>query len=192
MKKIILLIIILGVSALFAQKFDIEKFTDPDKYGWGEYSQQKESRENLDKRKEILKLYKERKQDYATNIMKSAILPGWGQISAGKTMRGIVFLETEIILAGAGYYYYGKAMNYYDKYKKASYIEDINKYYQDAKTPYTIYQVIMVTAIATWAFNIFDTIAVTAANNSGLWERTVQEVEEKKLIITPVGFIYRF
>lgn len=192
MKKYLMLLMILVSTALFAQKFDVEKFTDPKKYGWDDFAEQRLARENLETRKEILKLYNERKQSYSTNIMKSAILPGWGQMSAGKTLRGEVFLASEIILAGAGLYYYDKAMNYYDKYKKATYVGDIKRYYEDAKGPYTISQVILVAGVVIWAINIFDTISVTAENNSGLWDRTVDDYYAKKLTITPIGFVYRF
>jgi len=192
MKRNFIILLVVFTAALFAQKFDVEKFTDPKKYGWEDYDMQRLAREDLETRKQILKLYNDRKQNYSTNIMKSAILPGWGQMSAGRTMRGEIFLASEIILAGTGIYYYDKAMNYYDKYKKATYVEDIKKYYEDAKTPYTISQVVLVAGVVIWAINIFDTISVTAENNSGLWERTVSDYYEKKLTITPLGFTYRF
>lgn len=192
MKKHFIILLIILSAGLFAQKFDVEKFTDPKKYGWDDFTKQRLAREDLETRKEILKLYNDRKQNYSTNIMKSAILPGWGQMSAGKTMRGEIFLGAEILLAGAGLYYYDKAMNYYDKYKKATYIGDIKKYYEDAKAPYTISQVVLVAGVVIWAINIFDTISVTAENNSGLWDRTVHDYYDRKLTITPVGFVYRF
>jgi len=192
MKKYFITLFIVITTALFAQKFDVEKFTDPNKYGWEDFDMQRLAREDLDTRKQILELYNDRKQNYSTNIMKSAILPGWGQMAAGRTLRGELFLGAEIILAGTGYYYYDKAMNYYDKYKKATYVGDIKRYYEDAKGPYTISQVMLVAGVVIWAINIFDTISVTAENNSGLWERSVKDYYEQKLTITPLGFTYRF
>ncbi len=192
MKKIILLILIIFVRTLSAEEFDIKKFSDPNKYGWDTYEKFLSAREDLQKRNNLLQIYETQNQKPISNVIKSAIVPGWGHFSAKHYWKGQFLLGLEIILLGTSYLYYDQAMDIYDKYEKATYIGDIEKYYSDAKSPYNMSQVFLGLGIIVWAYNIYDTIIVTEKYNDALWEKIIFENQDTSISISPTGLSMRF
>jgi len=97
MKKIILLFLIIFVGTLCAEKFDIKKFSDPNKYGWDTYEKFLSAREDLQKRNNLLQIYETQKQKPIKNVIKSAIVPGWGHFSAKHYWKGQIGNELFIL-----------------------------------------------------------------------------------------------
>ena len=192
MKKIIIIIFLIGLSTLSAEEFDIKKFSDPFKYDWNTYEKFMSARENLQTRNNLLQIFETQKQKTINNVMKSAIFPGWGHFSAKYYFKGQVLLGLEIIFLGTSYLYYDRAMDIYQKYEKATYIGDIKKYYSDAKTPYDMSQVFLGLGIIVWIYNIYDSIIVTEKYNNVLWEKILYEHQETKISISPTGLSMRF
>ena len=192
MKKKIIILAILSFSIFLFSEFDIEKFVDPQKYGWDSLEKYYSDRKNIEERKKLLQIYEFKKLSVSKNILKSVIAPGWGHFTAKRYTKGQILLGLEVILIGSGIYYYDKAMENYDKYKKADYIGDIEKYYTDANTPFQYSKILLGFGVVVWLYTIYDTIQVTEEYNNEIWDNIYMEYYKKNLIITPTGFTLRF
>ncbi len=192
MKKVILILIGMISCSLWSVEFDIEKFSRPNKYGWENSDQQLKARENRTNKQQLLQIYNLKNQDIPSNMIKSAIVPGWGHFIAGKPTTGTVLLGTEIILMGTSIYFYDKAMDNYDKYKGSNYIADIKQFYNDANSPYTYSQILFSLGVTVWLYSIYDTISVTDEYNKDLWQTIILEYQTKKIQITPTSITLRF
>ncbi len=192
MKKKIIILAILSFSIFLFSEFDIEKFVDPQKYGWDSLEKYYSDRKNIEERQKLLQIYDFKKLSVSKNILKSVIAPGWGHFTAKRYTKGQILLGLEVILIGSGIYYYDKAMENYDKYKKADYIGDIEKYYTDANTPFQYSKILLGFGVVVWLYTIYDTIQVTEEYNNELWDNIYMEYYKKNLIITPTGFTLRF
>jgi hypothetical protein len=181
----------LSVS-LFSQEYNIDDFSNPYKYGWKTPEQRNFSREYLKDRQHLLQLYEINKQDPTSNFVKSLILPGWGHFSSKRYSKGQILLGLEIAFWGTSYYFYDKSMEDYKKYKSATYIDDMNQYYLDARTPYMYSQGFFILGMLVWVYTVFDTIKVTEDNNIELWNSIFDDAVNKKIIITPSGVTVRF
>ncbi len=175
-----------------AQRFDVEKFSDPTKYGWLNPQDHNESRSDLLKRQKLLQVYEMNKFNYRDKVIKSAIVPGWTQFAAGKYAKGQIILGLEVALFVSSFYYYDQAMNYYDKYKNADYIGDIEDYYEKTKTPWRNSQLFFGLGVMVWIYNIYDTFLVVDEYNTELWQKIYLDYHNKKLTVTPKGLTYRF
>ena len=192
MKKMIIILAILSFSVFLFSEFDIEKFVDPHKYGWESLEKYYSDRKNFEERQKLLQIYELKKLSVSKNILKSVIAPGWGHFTAKRYTKGQILLGLEVILIGSGIYYYDQAMENYDKYKKADYIGDIEKYYTDANTPFQYSKILLGFGVVVWLYTIYDTIQVTEEYNNELWDNIYMEYYKKNLIITPTGFTLRF
>lgn len=192
MKKKIIILAILSFSIFLFSEFDIEKFVDPQKYGWDSLEKYYSDRKNIEERKKLLQIYEFKKLSVPKNILKSVIAPGWGHFTAKRYTKGQILLGLEVILIGSGIYYYDKAMENYDKYKKADYIGDIEKYYTDANTPFQYSKILLGFGVVVWLYTIYDTVQVTEEYNNEIWDNIYMEYYKKNLIITPTGFTLRF
>lgn len=192
MKKMIIILAILSFSVFLFSEFDIEKFVDPDKYGWESLEKYYSDRKNFEERQKLLQIYELKKLSVSKNILKSVIAPGWGHFTAKRYTKGQILLGLEVILIGSGIYYYDQAMENYDKYKKADYIGDIEKYYTDANTRFQYSKILLGLGVVVWLYTIYDTIQVTEEYNNELWDNIYMEYYKKNLIITPTGFTLRF
>ena len=112
---LVLIILTLIVSPALAQKFDVEKFSDPAKYNWNSSKVQLQHRNDLQQRQKLLQVYEMNKFNYRSKLIKSALVPGWTHFSAGKYAKGQVILGLEVALFVSSFYYYDQAMNYNDK-----------------------------------------------------------------------------
>ena len=112
-----------------------------------------------------------KKSDINSNILRSAVFPGWGHFAVKQYTRGEILLGLEVVFLGTAFYYYSQAMDDYDKYKKADFIGDIDKYYDRAQDKYSISQTFLVLGLLNWFYSMYDTIIVTRQYNSQLWEK---------------------
>jgi hypothetical protein len=69
---------------------------------------------------------------------------------------------------------------------------DINKYYNDASTPFVYSQGFFVVGMMVWIYSFFDTIRVTEEYNARLWDQIFLDYQDKGLKVSPTGIIYRF
>ncbi len=191
-KVISLLILTIIFSLLSGVDFDIEKFSRPDKYGWDDHQIRRQVREHLLERRQLIDLYEQKRQNISTNMLKSAIIPGWGHFSAQRYTKGEILLTIELVLFGTSLYLYDKALENYGKYKKADYIQDIIEYYNDASTPFVYAQGFFAVGMMVWIYTFFDSIRVTDEYNADLWDQIFHEYQDTGLKITPMGITYRF
>ena len=120
------------------------------------------------------------------------VLPGLGHYNTNNYVKGHILLASEIILFGTSFYFYDQAMEKYDKYKNATYIIDINRYYEDAETPFRNFKIFAGIGLAVWLYNIYDTWKVTEEYNNGVWDELYNNYKSGNLHLTPTGFSVRF
>jgi hypothetical protein len=193
-KKIYILILLIFLIKLVfaAEVFDINKFSNPTRYGWMNFDERKEFRQDLYDRQKLLQLYEMKSQSIPGNMIKSGLVPGWGHFSVRSYTKGQVFLGVEIILLGSSLFLYDKAMEKYNNYKNASQIDAIEKNYNDALAPYQYSIALMGLFSLVWVYNIFDTAQSTEEYNSGVWEKTMKEYTHGNVSLTPTGIEVRF
>jgi hypothetical protein len=183
----------IAISSLSAQgSFNIEKFTDPQKYGWEDISDRLDYRADLFERQKLLQIYEMEAQSISGNILKSSIFPGWGQFNAKQYTKGQVFLALEIGLLGASYFFYDRSQDNYEKYQNATQIDQMNAYYNDAEVPYKYSLVFLTLAASVWAYNIFDVVQSTENYNSEVWQKTMKTYYKSPVQLTPAGVEIRF
>ena len=193
LKKTILIIVLTCLTlAAYAQRFDVEKFSDPAKYNWLTPQSQLQNRLDLQERQKLLQVYEMNKLNYRSNVIKSALVPGWTHFSAGKYAKGQIILGLEVALFVSSFYYYDQAMNYYDKYKTADYIGDLEAYYEKTKAPWRNSQLFFGLGLMVWVYNIYDTFLIVDEYNTELWQKIYLDYHNKKLSVTPSGITYRF
>lgn len=174
-----------------AQGFDLNKFSNPKKYGWDDYSDRAEYRQNLTERKELLQLYEIKTKSISTTMAKSAIFPGWGHYSIESYSKGHTFLTGGIILAGAGLYFYSRSQDYYKNYKNASQIDEINSNFDKAEQNYNTSLIFLTTYAILWGYNLYDSAESTERYNATLWDNLINNRYDN-ISLTPTGFEVRF
>ncbi len=125
-------------------------------------------------------------------LYRSLIIPGWGQIYSGHTVKGVFYTVTTLGLVGAALteYYIGKNVYYDDKYMNATNPDDAKYYYDKAVSAYKLGNQLMLAGAALWVVNVVDAY-VTGINASEV--KTV-----KTVFISPMregvylGFNYSF
>lgn len=176
--RIIIALLCLCTLALSAE-FDIKKFTDPAKYQWNDLQERLAYRQDLLQRQKLLQIYEMRKQDVTGNLIKSALVPGWGHFASQHYNKGAILLASEVVLFGTGLFYLDKAMDKYSQYKDATYIADIKQYYTDANDYYRVFQGFIGLGLLVWGYTIYDTIVVTEEYNAGVWQRIVRDHRQR-------------
>lgn len=207
MKKIYLfnfVIVIFILSFCTNTIFALEKNTDSrsneknsiipldNKYGWNSIIEWKQSRERFHHELKIYELYREKKQSHLVNCLKSVLAPGWGHFSAKSYTKGEVLLGLQLFLAGSSVYFYDKSMDFYNKYKNANQIDDMNQYYTDANSSYRTSQILLGFCAIVWGYTILDVIQATENYNRNLWEKLKLEYKDVKLSLTPQGISIQF
>lgn len=192
-KFVFCLILLLSVFNLAAQgTFDIDAFTNPQKYGWTNWEDRLNYRQDLFERQKLLQIYEIDAQSISGNVLKSSVFPGWGQFNAKNYTKGQVFLAIEIALLGASYFFYDKSQDNFEKYKNATQIDQMNAYYHDALVPYQYSLVFLTFATVVWAYNIFDVVQTTERYNADVWEKTLKTYYNAPVQLTPEGLEIRF
>lgn len=192
MKRYTLMVLILfGLSLLAAQaQFDIEAFADTTKYGWKNYQDRNAYRADLENRRDLLQYYNANlANSIQASVIKSAIMPGWGQFDNGFGTKGSVFLGAELLLAGASLYFYDRSLYYYDKYLNATQVEDIESYYNSAVSPRQYSMIFMGLGALVWVYNIFDVIQSTEEHNAREWRDYLEEKAKAASGPLPVGLV---
>ncbi len=191
-KKIIsTFLILLFCFHLTAQGFNIEQFSNPKKYEWDDFQERNFYRQELKARRDMLQLYELKEKSLTENIAKTAIFPGWGHYSIESYNKGHVFLTSELILAGAGFYFITRSNDYYDKYKNATQINEINSNYDKASEHYTTASIFFVAYALVWLYSIYDIAESTENYNANLWDSLMHE-HFNNVSIKPNGIEVRF
>ncbi len=188
----VLVLMLLFAAWLSAQNFDIQAFSDSTKYGWKDYRDRNSYLQDLEHRQSLLQIYELEAQPLNANIVKSSLIPGWGQFSTKANTKGTVILGTELVLIGTSLYFMDRSMGYYRLYQKATQVEDIEEYYKDAQVPYQYSFILMGFAGIVWIYNVFDVIQSTQAYNANLWQKIMQRSSNSPVQITPNGVEVRF
>lgn len=192
-KLILAILLILICGSLAAQSdFNINKFTDPEKYGWISWEDRMMYRSELYERQKLLQIYEIDAQSIPANLVKSAVFPGWGQFNTKAYTKGQVFLALEIGLIGSSLFFYSRAMDNYDKYQTATQIDEMNDAYHNAQGPYQYSLVFLSFATVVWAYNLFDVIQSTEAYNAQVWQKSMQTYYQKPVNISPTGIQIKF
>lgn len=186
------LILSLLNQPVHAQDFDMRVFADTLKYNWTSSNDRYEFRDDIFLRNSIIPIYENDIINIPQNMAKSLLLPGLGHFATKNYLRGQIFLSAEILLAGSAYFMYDKANSKYDQYKKATQIDKINEYYNDAMDSYRQATIVTSLFMAVWLYNIYDTYIVTKEYNLNLWDTYYLREKEKKLIVSPNGITYKF
>lgn len=193
-KQIILICIIsLWGSTLLAQ-FNIEKFSNPQKYGWQNLQERQLGRDQITSHQKLLQIYEMKKIPAWRNMMQAGIMPGWGQFNTNDYTKGQIFLGIELILIGSSYYYFDQASEKYDLYKNSTYIGDIKQYYNDASTFNGYAQGLLAVASLVWIYNLYDVYNSTEEYNANLWNSILKEYDSDKIQVSlhPLGFEVKF
>lgn len=110
-----------------------------------------------------------------TPILKSAIIPGWGQIHKKETKKGIIFLTGFVTTLTSGIITNNISHSFTEDAKNANGAEWIN-YYNDLSNQYYITSMIsFVISGAIYGYNIFDSISSKGAkiyaynNSNNIW-----------------------
>ena len=197
MKKIFLIIIFSVLSfPLFADEpidFDKDAILQVNiKYGWDDAKNWQNSRNDLQENMIVFGQWETKKQSHFTNCLKSMIAPGWGHFSTNNYLKGEILLGLQVLLAGSAYYFYDQSQDYYDKYKNAHQIDEINQYYIDANSSYRTSGILVGLWIIAWGYTVLDTIQATEDYNRDLWYTLYNEYMKSKVTVTAQGIQIRF
>jgi hypothetical protein len=176
MAKQILVLILLSLSlGLWAQTgFDLAQFSDSLKYGWQDWQDRRDYRLELDERQKLLQLYEMEANSMRSNILKSAVAPGWGQFANQQNTKGSIFLASELFVLGTSLYFYDRSMFYYRKYQDATQVEDIETYYNAAVSPRQYSLIFLAAGLLIWGYNMFDVIQGTDDYNATVWQNIME------------------
>ena len=192
MNKYLIIIVLFFATLLAAEDFNIEKFSNPSKYNWENMEDRFKAREDLDSRQKLLQIYELNKQQIVGNMLRSAIVPGWGHYKSHDYTKGHTFLASEIVLFGTSLYFYVKAMDDYNKYEDSHYIGNIKQFYLDANNNYKKSQLIFSLGAIVWIYTIYDSISATQEYNQNYWNELSKKLHSQKVVITPTSITLRF
>jgi len=192
MNKYLIIIVLLFATLLTAEEFNIKKFSNPSKYNWENMEDRFKDRENLESRQKLLQIYELKKQQVVGNMLRSAIVPGWGHYKSHDYTKGHTFLASEIVLFGTSLYFYVQAMDDYHNYEDSHYIGDIKQLYFDANSNYRYSQLFFSLGAIVWIYTIYDSINATQEFNQNYWNELSKKLHSQKVIITPTSITLRF
>ncbi len=189
---LVLLLFLSSIAICSAQSFDIQAFSDSTRYGWQDYRDRASYREELSLRQDRLQLYELEYLPLNSNVLKSAVIPGFGQFATKHNTKATVILSMELVSIIGALYFYDQAQKNYDLYLEATQTEAINYYWGQAETPYHYSLMMMGLAGLIWAYNLYDVVISTNEYNANLWEDILQRDRNSSLQITPSGIEFRF
>jgi len=192
-KTLLSLLFIVFAISLFAQtEFDIRAFSDSTKYGWKNWLDRSDYRVKILDRQQLLQLYEIEANSIQGNILKSALIPGLGQITSKAGTKGSVILGGELLALGASLYFYDRSNFYYQKYLDATQVEDIETYYSAAQSPRQYSMLFLALGVIIWGYNIFDVIQTTDDYNAKVWQEIVEKYGKKTVTFGPDGLSVKF
>ncbi|MCB5263134.1 MAG: hypothetical protein LHW64_05875 [Candidatus Cloacimonetes bacterium] len=189
---LMLLLLLLCFGLCDAKPFDIQAFSDTTQYNWQDYRDRASYREDLLLRQNRLQLYELESVPFNANLLKSAVVPGWGQFATKHDTKATVILSLELVTVIGAVYFHNQAKNNYDKYFEADQIDDINNYWGKAEKPYHYSLMLVGLASVIWGYNIYDVVISTNEYNAKLWDDIMQRQGSSPLQITPNGLELRF
>ncbi|MCB5246693.1 MAG: hypothetical protein LHW57_01530 [Candidatus Cloacimonetes bacterium] len=194
MRKIIFLLLFLTLaSCLLAQiQFDIDAFADSTKYGWQDWRDRFDYRAGLTERQELLQIYEMESSQIGSSILKSTLIPGFGQISSKAGTKGTIFLGAELLSLGVSLYFFDRSNYYYNQYLQATQIDEIQEYYSLAQTPRYYSALFLALGAVIWAYNIYDVIQTTDSYNAEVWQEVLEKFSKKTVSMGPEGIRVRF
>ncbi|HPV14214.1 MAG TPA: DUF5683 domain-containing protein [Candidatus Cloacimonadota bacterium] len=193
MKRILLLLFLtLAASLALAQKFDIEAFSDSTKYGWENYLDRADYREELSRKQALLQLYELEINSLKRGVLKSMVAPGWGQFDNKQSIKGSIFLASEIAMVGASLYFFDRSNYYYQRYLNATQVEEIESNYNAAVAPRQYSLIFAGVGALIWAYNIFDVIQSTEEYNARVWQRIEAKDRESRVRMDGIGIEIEF
>lgn len=191
-RNILLLFLLMAASFALAQKFDIEAFSDSTKYGWSNYLDRAEYRDELSRKQALLQLYELEVNSLRKGVLKSMVAPGWGQFENKQSIKGSIFLASEIAMVGASLYFYDRSNYYYRRYLNATQVEEIESNYNAAVAPRQYSLIFAGVGALIWAYNIFDVIQSTEEYNARVWKRIEAKDRESRISIQGAGIEIEF
>ncbi len=189
---LIFILLALAPSLAAQEQFDINVFADSTKYGWEDWRDRNTYRMDLIDRQELLQIYEMESSQIGTSILKSAIIPGYGQISSKAWTKGTIFLGAELLSMGVSLYFYDRSNYYYGKYMEATQIDDIQHYFAAAQTPRYYSWMFMALGAVVWGYNIYDVILTTDSYNAQVWQEIMERHGKKTISMGPEGIQLRF
>lgn len=191
-RTFLLLLLLIPASWMLAQQFDIEAFSDSTKYGWENYLDRAEYRDELSRKQALLQLYELEVNSLRKSVLKSMIAPGWGQFENKQPVKGSVFLASEIAMLGASLYFFDRSNYYYRKYLNATQVEEIESNFNAAVAPRQYSLIFAGVGALIWAYNIFDVIQSTEEYNARVWKRIEAKDRESRISIQGAGIEIEF
>jgi hypothetical protein len=103
-----------------------------------------------------------------SSLMKSLVLPGWGQIFEKRYFEGIFFLSAEIFCLAEILTYNHKGNYYYKKYQSADNSADVGRF-RDLTEQYDKKRnIFILVAAGVWALNLLDVYFIVKSKSSQL------------------------
>ncbi|MBI9032661.1 hypothetical protein JEZ13_11760 [bacterium] len=187
--------LVLGLALIYiqlpGQGFDINRFSNPRKYGWENYQDRAEYRQDLTARQEMLQLYEIKTKSITYTMAKSAIFPGWGHYGIESYSKGHTFLTGGVVIAGAGLYFYSRSQDYYKQYKNATQINEINDKFDKAEQNYNTSMIFLGAYLILWGYNLYDSSESTERYNADLWDKILLKNFDN-ISLTPNSIEVRF
>jgi len=149
-------------------------------------------RDNLALRSSIIDEFERSRIDVSRNMQLSLILPGTGHLHTGNYIRGVLFLGGEIAIASTAVHFFNRGRSNYDKYKNATRIDEIERFYDAAVTSYVQASIMAGVFVGVWVWNVFDTRRVTNEYNQRLWNEMMTREQERRVVVGANGLEYRF
>jgi len=169
---------------------------------WGSEEERLQERQRFSRLSNELDTFLRQKQEPIANIVKSSILPGYGQFAAKKSMKGLAFTTTALTIIGGGLYFLKQSNQKYDKYKSADNIDDIERYFDDSEKLLKTSRICFGIGVTIWVLNIIDAYFSTNSYNKEQFEKFYYGSAEKKFVPkvdfgmqkgkVTVGLAYRF
>lgn len=167
---------------------------------WENEEQRLRERQNLSRLSSYLGTFLRQKQKPTSNILKSAILPGFGQWNAKKKVKGGIFMASSFISIGGGTYLLILSNQEYGKYKTADNIEDIENYYDNSVNLLKYSEIAFGVGGLIWVINIVDVFFTTKTYNRKLFEKfyyslgnnTIAPLLGMKNGKINIGLVYKF
>lgn len=101
--------------------------------------------------------YDKKKYNNGSALLKSMIIPGWGQMSKNRYVEGVLTFSADVILAAGAVVTYNSAQYYYDKIKAGE--GDISSHIKNYNSNKMMNHVCLGAATAIYAINLYRAVA---------------------------------